>query len=53
VNTEASAVTMISAVITSAAAWPQLRSTTSDATDLEAAISRHGATPSTLMLRRR
>ena len=53
VNTEARAVTMMRIVITAAAVCPQLRSTTSDATDLDVAISRHGATPSTLMLRRR
>src|SRR5207253_2264636 len=49
-NTDANAVTMMRTVITLAAAFPQLRSTTSEATDLEAAISCHGATPSTQML---
>ena len=52
-NTEANAVTMIRMVMTAAARWPQLCSTTIDATDLDWAISCHGATPSTLMLRMR
>ena len=48
-NTDANAVTRMSTVTTSAAAWPQLRVTTSEATEVEWATWCQGTAPTTPM----